>query len=59
MRTRNATLVVRLPADVKAALRRAAVQTERTMSKTTVLALRLWLAAEGYLPATKQGRVRK
>ena len=59
MRKRDATQVVRLPADVKAALKRAAVDTERTMSKCAVLAVRSWLVAEGYMAAAKPGRVRR
>ena len=59
MPKRDATLVVRLPADVKDALKRAAVGTERTMSKCTVLALRVWLTEEGYMPTAKKGRARR
>lgn len=48
---RDAMLVLRLPAEIKAALQKAADANLRSMSSMNVWALSEWLAAHGFLDA--------
>jgi hypothetical protein len=47
---RNEVLNLRVPAEIKKALRAAALDDERTMSNTVAKILRTWLVQNGYLP---------
>jgi uncharacterized protein (DUF1778 family) len=49
MDKKDATLNLRLPADVKEALQRAAAKDDRSASSLAVRVLREWLTAEGHL----------
>jgi len=54
---RDDLLTFRIPADLKIALKHAAMQDERSMSMMAVRILREWLAGHGYYeeqPATPQ-----
>ncbi len=53
---KDATLVVRLPADVKDALRRAAEEDERTVSVLVERVLRGWLREHRYIAPERRAR---
>lgn len=48
---RDDVLNVRVPSEIKVALKKAADADERSLSVLTVRILREWLTAKGYLPA--------
>jgi hypothetical protein len=47
--TKDEVLNLRVPTDVKAALRRAAAEDDRSASSMALKILKHWLAANGYL----------
>jgi len=51
---KNDVLNFRVPADLKAALRKAAQQDERSMSVMAARILREWLSAKGFYEAEEQ-----
>lgn len=54
---KDAVIVVRLPGEVKAALRRAAAEDERTLSAEVAWVLKEWVIRRGYLAAgPRKGR---
>ena len=56
--SKDEVLNFRVPADLKAALRRAAETDERSMSTMAARILREWLTAKGYLPSEEATPVR-
>lgn len=52
---RDAVLIMRFPADVKSALRKAADADHRSMSGLVLKLVSDYLASEGYLPAPARG----
>jgi len=53
---RDEVLNVRVPSEVKNALKKAADADERSVSTMTVRILREWLSANGYMPSRRPKR---
>ncbi len=53
---KDTVLVVRLPGEVKDALRAAAVEDERTLSSLVAHVLREWAGRRGYLDGKRKPR---